>query len=377
MSNLPLELITEILCRLPAKNLLCCRCVSKPWCALIDSPSFIKLHLKHSIETTANLEIILKTAHLYCVGFDFEDTPKELHHPLMCYNHGIKVLGSCNGLLCICNVVDDIALWNPSIKQHRMVPFLPIELKRYFGTCSCTVHVFGFGYDPINDDYKVVRIAQFMGVDRRSFESEVKVYSLRKHWWRRIGDMPYCVHYPGANGVYASGALHWMVSQNPESKVANIIVALDLAHDDYLEVPQPEYMDKNFNMDLGVLRGCLCLLANFQGKCIDLWAMKEYGVKESWTKLFSVVQQEVLRNIRSFKPLAYSKSGNEVLLECDNISLCWYDLQRKKVKNWIHGLPHIFEAEICVGSLVPLNANRQHNNGTQCDHGRSDNEKMR
>jgi hypothetical protein len=46
MSGLPLEMIAEILCRLPAKELLCCRSVSKPWCALIDGPNFIKIAFK-------------------------------------------------------------------------------------------------------------------------------------------------------------------------------------------------------------------------------------------------------------------------------------------------------------------------------------------
>ncbi|CAL5202490.1 unnamed protein product [Lathyrus oleraceus] len=32
-----------------------------------------------------------------------------------------------------------------------------------------------------------------------------------------------------------------------------------------------------------VLRDCLCIIPNH-----DVWVMKEYGVKESWTKLFNV-----------------------------------------------------------------------------------------
>ncbi|KAF2306034.1 hypothetical protein GH714_009863 [Hevea brasiliensis] len=359
MSNLPLDMIAEILCRLPVKKLLCCRCVSKTWHALIDGPNFINLHLQHSIATTSNKNVILKNSDLYSIGFDQLNNFKQLDHPLMCYNHSIRVLGSCNGLLCICNVVDDIALWNPSIRKYTVLPFLPIELKRYLGTCTCRVCAFGLGHDPVNDDYKVVRIAQFGGGNGKFFESEVKVYSLRRNSWRRIGDMPYCVLYPGANGVFACGALHWLVSQGPESNVANIIVALDLGVEDYREVPQPEFRDRNFNRDIGVLGGCLCLLANFQGQRVDLWVMKEYGMKESWTKLFSVAQQEGIGILRSLKPLAYSKSGSEVLMEHDNLNLLGYDLRRKEVRNIrIQDMPLTFEAEIYVGSLVPVNPNR-------------------
>ncbi|KDP32917.1 hypothetical protein JCGZ_13698 [Jatropha curcas] len=359
MSNLPWDMLAEILCRLPAKKLLCFRCVSKLWRALIDGPNFINLHLKHSLATSSNLHIIVKNSELCSVDFDLLDNLKQLEHPLMCYNHSIKILGSCNGLLCICNVVDDIALWNPSIRKYHVLPYLSIELNRYFGTCSCRVCVFGLGYDQNKDDFKVVRIAQFTGVDKKSIESEVKVYSLRRNSWRRIGDMPYFVLYPGANGMFVSGALHWLVSQSPESNVADVIVALDLGVEDYREVPQPEGMGKNFKMDMGILHGCLCLLGNFQGQNTDVWVMKKYGVKESWTKSFSISQHEVIGSLRPFKPLAYSRSGNAVLMEHDNINLFWYDPSKKEAENvLIQNMPITFETELYVGSLVPINANR-------------------
>ncbi|KAG6744529.1 hypothetical protein POTOM_051165 [Populus tomentosa] len=117
------------------------------------------------MDTSSNLYIIIiTTSHVHYMGFDQNlvssgcFTLKELNHPLMCYNHGIKVLGSVNGLLCVSNVVDDIAVWYPSIRK--------------------------FGYDCVRDDYKVFRIAQFGGGGRG-------VLSLRlRQSWRRIGDMP-------------------------------------------------------------------------------------------------------------------------------------------------------------------------------------------
>uniref|UniRef100_A0A6M2F665 F-box associated domain-containing protein n=1 Tax=Populus davidiana TaxID=266767 RepID=A0A6M2F665_9ROSI len=90
----------------------------------------LKLHLKHSMDTSSNLYIIIRTtSHVHYMGFDQNlvssgcFTLKELNHPLMCYNHGIKVLGSANGLLCVSNVVDGIAVWNPSIRKYCVVPF--------------------------------------------------------------------------------------------------------------------------------------------------------------------------------------------------------------------------------------------------------------
>ncbi|CAL5344396.1 unnamed protein product [Camellia sinensis] len=94
--------------------------------------------------------------------------------------------------------------------------------------------------------------------------------------------------------------------------------------------------------------------------------MNDYGVKESWTKLFSIAQPQVIGSFEFVTPLAYSNSGREVLLVQDNKKLIWYDLEHKKVKNIkIHGLPEYFEKEICVESLVPLKGRGETNRKKQ------------
>ncbi|XWS18124.1 hypothetical protein CRYUN_Cryun32bG0015000 [Craigia yunnanensis] len=175
----------------------------------------------------------------------------------MSYNHGIKILGSCNGLLCIRNIIEDMAIWNPSTRKHHVLPSLG----------SCNGYVYGFGHDPITDDYKVVKIMQH-------------------------------------------------------------------GSENYREVPQPEYKDKRFQLNVGVLGGCLCTIANYGDVRVDLWVMKEYGVKESWTRLFSVASDEE-----------------------------WWFSEKKVVYVWVPGMPLFRETEICLQSLISLNVNRRHHNG--------------
>ncbi|MCI53759.1 F-box/kelch-repeat protein, partial [Trifolium medium] len=48
LPTLSLDLIEEILCRLPVKLLVQLRCVCKSWNALISDPKFAKKHLSRS-----------------------------------------------------------------------------------------------------------------------------------------------------------------------------------------------------------------------------------------------------------------------------------------------------------------------------------------
>ncbi|KAL7244348.1 hypothetical protein ACSBR1_016565 [Camellia fascicularis] len=296
MSNFPMDLIVDILSRLPVKPLVRFRCVSKPWCALIDDPDFIKLHLNRSINTKSHLNLILNYCSLSSVNFDSLDNATKLKSPLKWTDFGIEVLGSCNALICLYNGEEDVS-------KHS-----------------------------------------------------VRVYSLKSNLWRRIQDFPYYLWHSFQHGVFVGRALHWVVSRNYESdSVTFLVAAFDLTNKEYRLIPQLEFSDEDFYICVGELDGCLCIFCDYDQVRFDVWVMKDYGVKEPWSKLFSIAKPQGIRLFDSVTPVAYSKSGGEVLLVQDNNNLIWFDLEHKTVKHInIHGLPKLFVTNMCVESLVPL-----------------------
>ncbi|TYG55920.1 hypothetical protein ES288_D08G022000v1 [Gossypium darwinii] len=271
MATLSHDLTIEILRGLSVKDLLRFKCVSKLWCSSIDDPYFIKLHLSHSLKTNTNHSLILRRwgYDFLSVNYDSLKTTQVINPPLT--NSPIKILGSCNGLLALIDDKDRIFLWNPSTRKSQVLPSTEIEFSST-SISSAPSTYYGFGYEPISDDHKLVRMVQSHGNNDEYFHSEAKVYSLRSNCWRRIKDV--CFYLKNRKfGFLANNALHWMVFKTPQSDNRNL-VGFNLGSEEFHFLELPDFcLDKLF-----------WEINNF---VVDVWIMKEYGVKQSWIKSIS------------------------------------------------------------------------------------------
>ncbi|GJY47009.1 F-box associated domain containing protein [Tanacetum coccineum] len=296
----PPEIIREILLKLPVESLLRCKSVSKDWYSLISDQNFIKTHYTLSstnninyaqhrlIYNTFDQKINLISCPLYDVLFH-----KSVSNMLLLENPlqrpqfqwaginivGINIVGSCNGLVCLCardyDDNNDLFIYNPSTRIWNELPFCNRKSQpdRY-----------SFVYDESTDDYKIVELDDFCFGNRPNI-IKWKIYSLKTGKWRNIGDFPYEYNYPlNCCGIFSNGALHWVACDESSTQR---IVSLDLAKEIYGQVVQFEYDKGDLNMSLGVLGECLCGLCYYYESHADLWVMKVYGVKDSWTKLAS------------------------------------------------------------------------------------------
>ncbi|PIM97035.1 hypothetical protein CDL12_30502 [Handroanthus impetiginosus] len=351
MPIVPLELIEDILRRLPVKSLKRFRAVAKSWCSLIDSENFIKLHLRQSLVTNSNRHLILGGLGLYSVDLDLLDKAHVITTPFY-YKSVDGICNSCNGIVLVMS--EPPVLWNPFSREYKILPNCSVQLPTPLESYSKTVY--GFGYDSRNDDYKVVRVVEFR--HRLSYmwlASETTIYSLKSNSWRRIEDFPYPLPLLRGNWrVHVNGSLHTVV-ENPDDIGALRIMAFSLQTEKHCEVMMPLRIRIGYyDVSTDMLGGCLCLVCT-NGSRVVIWIMKEYGVEESWIKLLSISRSTLEYN-HFVKPLAYSRDGVKVLLNCDDKRLVWYDLRTKAVDNVsIDGLPFVFYAEFCVESLVSLN----------------------
>lgn len=341
--NFPLEIIIEILSRLPVKSLIKFKCVSKSWLSLISSSHFSKSHLKISSRNNKNLLLLsmylphtLYSCTLYPVLHEKSiSCVEKLSFP---WNPSNMIAGVslCNGLFLISIGIynNNLYLWNPSTRKNKNLPFSCSVVR---SRCDVT---YGFGYDESNDDYKVVEVCGVYGV-HYVYGANIKIYSLRSNSWttmNKYGD----VLFSHDSGVFLNGCLHWAVAHNDGSCVFWDIVSLNLENEKFGNLSLPNYdgfptrpLGDSSDFELGTLNWAtgklgdfLCLFCDYYKVKLDVWVLKEYSAKGSWIK--SVSLPYIAGIGPCISPLCVSDIG-EVLLH-DGSSVMVYDARNDEYK---------------------------------------------
>ncbi|KAK2654278.1 hypothetical protein Ddye_014134 [Dipteronia dyeriana] len=321
VADLPPEMIVNILSRLPVKSLCRLRCVSKSWLALIRDSRFVKMHLTQT--QRENLFIETKNCSFYSIDlesitydvdkvdavkldFDIEGREWNPWNPLLCYS---------NGLLCI--VLEKCFwLYNPSTRECKQVKFQG-DPKLSLG--------FGFSYVDSIDDYKFVRL-HYLG------RIIVEIYSLRKNSWKSIEhDLSNIMYdFYGTMGFPLNGAIHWEFDNVYNYQNPRVIVAFDLFEESLKTLSLPNtIVGSRF---VGIFGGYLCV------ECVELrsircdishiseiWVMKEYGVKASWTRILTV------NTVQFANLLCYLKNSN-IMMFSSLERLAFYNPEYRKFK---------------------------------------------
>lgn len=317
--TLPQEIIAEILSRLPVKSLGQFRCVSKPWLSLISDTHFIKMHLKQRLSQKVFMSFWFR---LKIRSLDFEalvnhvgdekSAIKNLQLPLELGSiRRVKILGSCDGLLCLRLGDNDVIIWNPCIREYK-------KLQEFNGLGGS----YGFGYDCENDDYKLVKVIPRNGSD----EISVDVFSLKTNSWRRVCYGGYKFDLVDDVGTLLNGAVYWQANRG-DTKDTSFIVSFDIVNEKFSELPIPDCKFVEGPM-LGVLGGSLCACRSEFGKDVEMWAMKEDGAKVSWIKFATVRLGMEPEYIREYSiPLCFAKNGEALMLK-GGLQLDAYNLKK-------------------------------------------------
>ncbi|CAN6690867.1 unnamed protein product [Malus baccata var. baccata] len=302
----PEEIIHEILLRLPIKPLI----------RFSGVCNFIDLRLSRTIQSNDqnNTHLLLRLAESRIekstVCSLHWDNPKlgeysKLIYPFVDdrkdpYYRAFEVVGICNGLICL--------------DYYRRVRRQSYEKRQSY---------YAFGYDSRTKDYKVLRTLSYETLT----PSRVEVWSLARGSWNTltaaVSNIPEVfqpLNYQGAK-AFVNGVLHWLQIRIKEGVRYHFITWFDVNRELFGEIAMPGSLRIRADSEFCISRygDSLALFKNDgpfeegrrrrRKRSFCVWVMKEYGVVESWTKLFTIRLPAVILIL----PFCFRKSGEVIL----------------------------------------------------------------
>ncbi|KAF5207277.1 F-box protein [Thalictrum thalictroides] len=361
--DMPEDIImNEILVWLPVSSLLRFKSVCKSWYSLIQSSEFVSKHLLHHhyhhptseddffITLTPEGKALLFPRNANGTESSENYNLSDIPHPYEKDDEDEELMipASFNGIIFLYDQ-DRLGsqhsyLWNPATKQCRLLPHKkwPQNLS-VFDRFSIQ---FAIGFDDKTNDYKVVRLVivhEYRSNNRKiNNDCQLDIYSLTTDSWsaredvvlpvvpvRRIIDS---IKTPFHNGKYFC----WLGEiDQTEENFTNIIISFDFSNDVLGTMPLPESvicsynkcLPMNTNMTIATLRDklvCIDRLRDSLGDSFDIWILNEFGVKESWNKLYTIGKFQILDYYGWYYWLRGIPNNQELIFELrdEKIRLC-------------------------------------------------------
>lgn len=191
-SNIPHELVFEILKRLPAKSLMRFRCVSKSFGSLTSEPLFIEAHRQSRVDQSLVCYIALNNKYvIYNLGSQ-DDLGCVTNCPFnylddQCFRNLDYSSGSINGIFCLWNNIGDIAICNPFIKEHVFLPNPWTEKK--FIASSISMTCCSLGFDPTINKLIVLKV-DLVIPDKLQVSNWIFTIGIDKSWRKAYVNIP-------------------------------------------------------------------------------------------------------------------------------------------------------------------------------------------
>ncbi|XP_006341882.1 F-box protein CPR30-like [Solanum tuberosum] len=383
MKKLPEDIIVYVLSRFPVKSLMRLKSISKSWYILIDSSSFTHLHLNH-----INNEFILLTCSVYEEEYekfktDMSFLSNDSNDNLNPFNQDFQdcdvseltaafssnfdeFIGPSHGLIALVGSIDTV-IFNPTTRHYRVLPPSPFDCPEGF---YHDINGLGFGFDPMLNDYKVVRISKvYTDPYKYSYhsirEKKVEVYDMWVDSWRELDildqQLPGIYWLPCSQKFY-KGSCHWFTNTTDDNSVA--VFCFDITTETFRIMNMPDCCHFFYGPRYGlvILIECLTLICYHDREpqvdpsedMIDIWIMKEYGVSESWIKKYTIQPLPIEYPLAGWKDyLLYFQSTRGLLIS--------YNLHSDEVKELIlHGFSGTLRVVVYTESLIQIPRGRDH-----------------
>ncbi|KAL4554004.1 hypothetical protein LXL04_039879 [Taraxacum kok-saghyz] len=165
-----------------------------------------------------------------------------------------------------------LSLWNPSIRREVSVPELPRKPNP-----DTRKMMYGFGFDPISDDYKIVLISYN--------EDRAFLFALKRGTWCEITFPKPEINTRMWLAFLFDGVLHWEVFRHDTGEIlTGEILTFDLSTHVFGMIPLPAHRDW-ITTNITTIQGSLALIS-YRRKVDDTWI--RVWKDDSWSVVFKL-----------------------------------------------------------------------------------------
>ncbi|CAN4114732.1 unnamed protein product [Withania somnifera] len=237
------------------------------------------------------------------------------HRPSNCTQFSTaNIYSSCDGLVLlgvVSHYRNQLILWNPSTRESTelVLPCSGFRLQEA---------TFGLAYDTNSNDYRILKVNK-----DGQLQQSIEILTLKGGSWRSIYNNPTTIHPYRDEGllmgpvVFVRGTFYWLGHSHNFS-----VVSFSTLNEVYRDIPLLDRIyrvvdpKQSSGYGISVLEGMFCFYSTHNyhwDRCttFQLWGMKNYGVAESWTELFTLHAPDI-----DFARPKYRYADGEVLLCC-------------------------------------------------------------
>ncbi|CAN6927697.1 unnamed protein product [Brassica oleracea var. botrytis] len=275
----PLDLISEILSKLPAKSVGRFRCVSKLWSSITTAPYFINKFETQSRQKKPSLLVTFKKGDrlfVFSIPQDRQSSnephtipSQPVHSYHMTYPKSRRFFprASVHGLICCFQKAKKLIIWNPTTR--KLYTLTKPEKRWKYAT-------FLLGYDPTDAKYKVLCIRFGDTTD----EGCVLTLGSAQESWRRIktNHKHYVYTYPAY--VCTNGFIYYTAYADKTDRIG-FIMSFDVRSEKFRMIKYP--WNAYWYFSVLTYQGMLaCLRSNIPGHSMTLWILQD-AEKHVWS----------------------------------------------------------------------------------------------
>nr|WRO64606.1 MYB transcription factor protein [Rosa persica] len=304
LMDLPIDILINILLRLPAKSLCCAQCVCKTLLHIVEARSFATLVHLRLLTTASDAVAEVPQLLLLNVAQDGDNgslitiSPSQIYdgNVLTKSRHGmVSKIASCrygyNVGFVFCNLFffkdkkydrDPCFIFNPLRGEVLMLPTSKVQVPHSCRRNMLFTDWYGMGFDDITNTYKIARVS---GNERCCLLAQV--YILGTSSWKRISLVPPCNL--STKKISAYGDLHWLINRTTTGGQI-CIVSFDFKKEEFYLTPHPALRKPEYSflsLHFVNLRGSMAIVDTSSHTHIDIWVLKSNEKKE-WVRDYSV-----------------------------------------------------------------------------------------